>query len=264
MTPRTAVTTTLCSTRYGHRCVGLSFAVAIMPVYYWFHVTKFTHILHTVYPKKYAHGFCFAMLCCGYTLTDFPISIRLTSLALWRSNCPSDSKATLMNMDKYFMWIHYERLYNHNKVKHNKTVCIFLGIYCNCWWGNKNGSWENRPVTKQTITQAKHNKALTNSPLEHALCEYHFSLLESKVLGVRLPGVVTLCENVYSQEISQTRCRSSVFIALIDLLIIFIFSDSALYYTTFDEIYSHSFGKKNKQTKKPKTTKQAKNTYWCC
>ena len=35
-----------------------------------------------------------------------------------------------MNMDKYFMWIHYERLRNHNKAKHNKTVCIFLGIYC--------------------------------------------------------------------------------------------------------------------------------------
>ena len=88
---------------------------------------------HTVYPKKYAHGFCFAVLCCGYTLTDFPISIRLTSLALWQSNdCPSASKATLMNVDKYFMWNHYERLHNHNKAKHNKTVCIFLGIYCNC------------------------------------------------------------------------------------------------------------------------------------
>ena len=89
-------------------------------------------IKRTVYPKKYAHGFCFAVLCCGYTLSDFPLSIRLTSLALWQSNdCPSASKATLMNMDKYFMWIHYERLHNHNKVKHNKTVCIFLGIYCN-------------------------------------------------------------------------------------------------------------------------------------
>ena len=86
---------------------------------------------NTVYPKKYAHGFCFTVLCFGYTLTDFPISIRLTSLALWQSNdCPSASKATLMNMDKYFMWIHYERLHNHNKAKHNKTVCIFLGIYC--------------------------------------------------------------------------------------------------------------------------------------
>ena len=37
---------------------------------------------NTVYPKKYAHGFCFAVLCCGYTLTYFPISTRLTSLAL--------------------------------------------------------------------------------------------------------------------------------------------------------------------------------------
>ena len=87
----------------------------------------------TVYPKKYAHGFCFAVLCCGYTLTDFPISIGLTSLALWQSNdCPSASKATLMNMDKYFRWIHYERLHSHNKAKHNETVCIFLGIYCMC------------------------------------------------------------------------------------------------------------------------------------
>ena len=87
--------------------------------------------MNTVYPKKYAHGFCFAVLCCGYTLTDFPISIRLTSLALWQSDdCPSASKATLMNMDKYFIWIHYERLHNHNKAKHKKTVCIFLGIYC--------------------------------------------------------------------------------------------------------------------------------------
>ena len=100
---------------------------------------NFALVLHpmgsTVYPKKYAHGYCFAVLCCGYTLTDFPISIRLTSLALWQSNdCPSASKATLMNMDRYFMWIHYERLRNHNKTKHNKTVCIFLGIYCICQW----------------------------------------------------------------------------------------------------------------------------------
>ena len=103
------------------------------------HDTRFAYLLdficiHTVYPKKYAHGFCFAVLCCGYTLTDFPISIRLTSLALWHSNdCPSASKATLMNMDKYFKWIHYERLHNHNKAKHNKTVCIFLGMYRTCF-----------------------------------------------------------------------------------------------------------------------------------
>ena len=113
-------------------------------MYQWFNTgIHTTHTIwiaaaHTVYPKKYAHGYCFAVLCCGYTLTDFPISIRFTSLALWQSNdCPSASKATLMNMDKYLMWIHYERFHNHNRAKHNKTVCIFLGIYCTwkeSWW----------------------------------------------------------------------------------------------------------------------------------
>ena len=112
--------------------------ICLLETYLWHMLSRCSHIYGlmqercTVYPKKYAHGFCFAVLCCGYTLTDFPISIRLTSLALWQSNdCPIASKATLMNMDKYFMWIHFERLHNHNKAKHNKTVCIFLGIYCN-------------------------------------------------------------------------------------------------------------------------------------
>ena len=79
------------------------------------------------------------LLCCAllWLYIDFPISTRLTSLALWQSNdCPSASKATLMIMDKYFMWIHYERLHNHNKAKHDKTVCIFLGIYC--MWSPQN------------------------------------------------------------------------------------------------------------------------------
>ena len=107
------------------------FIIEVSLNHHWIQDTDEYSHLHTVYPKKYAHGFCFAVLCCGYTLTDFPISIRLTSLALWQSNdCPSASKATPMNMDKYFMWIHYERLHNHNKAKHNETVCIFLGIYC--------------------------------------------------------------------------------------------------------------------------------------
>ena len=108
--------------RYVRKAQSVTHRVIVMP---------YCAIDLTVYPKKYAHGFCFAVLCCGYTLTDFPISIRLTSLALWQSNdCPSANKATLMNMYRYFMWIHYERLHNHNKAKHNKTVCIFLGIYC--------------------------------------------------------------------------------------------------------------------------------------
>ena len=102
----------------------------MLRILFCFRYCRSSFMSYTICPKKYAHGFCFAVLCCGYTLTDFPISIRLTSLALWQSNdCPSASKATLLNMDKYFMWIRYERLHNHNKAKHNNTVCIFLGIY---------------------------------------------------------------------------------------------------------------------------------------
>ena len=110
-----------------YRLILSPFAMSTSSTVWWYAYLMW----YTVYPMKYAHGLCFAVLCCGYTLTDFPISIRLTSLALWQSNdCPSARKATLMNMDKYFIWIHYERLHNHNKAKHNKTVCIFLGIYC--------------------------------------------------------------------------------------------------------------------------------------
>ena len=116
--------------------LSISLALALAICFCWLLIEQTTccNLIQTttVHPKKYAHGICFAVFCCGDTLTDFPISIRLTWLALWQSNdCPSASKATHMNMDKYFMWIHYERLHNHNKAKHNKTVCIFLGIYCN-------------------------------------------------------------------------------------------------------------------------------------
>ena len=88
---------------------------------------------YTVYPHKYAHGFCFAVLCCGYTLTDFLISIRLTSLALWQSNdCPSASKATLMNIDKYVMWMSF--IMNDciitTKQSTTKPCAYFLGIWC--------------------------------------------------------------------------------------------------------------------------------------
>ena len=123
----------------------------------------------TVYPKKYGHGFCFAVLCCGYTLTDFPISIRLTSLALWQSNdCPSASKATLMNMDKYFMRIHYERLHNHNKAKHNKTVCIFLGIYST--WMLVFYMLCNASILETVMIRVQRS----NSPSSHCLFNVHY------------------------------------------------------------------------------------------
>ena len=133
----------------------------------------------TVYPKKYAHGFCFAVLCCGYTLTDFPISTRLTSLALWQSSdCPSASKATLMNMDKYFMWIHYERLHKHNKATHNKTVCIFLGIYCT---ERRQGTHQNREdKINQVLGSSIRKMLMTPTCTEHdlwALIQYKDDVL---------------------------------------------------------------------------------------
>ena len=88
---------------------------------------------------------------------------------LLHNNCPSASKATLMNMDKYFMWIHYERLHNHNKAKHNKTVCIFLGIYCILSW-QRAAAWYDRVFTLEIFGRsnvATHEKCVV--PYRHVI-----------------------------------------------------------------------------------------------
>ena len=98
----------------------------------WYYVTTLDKTC-TVYPKKYAHGFCFAVLCCRYTLTDFPISIRLTSLALWQSNdCPSASKATLMNMENTSCEFIMNDCISTTKQSTTKPCAYFLG-YTVCW-----------------------------------------------------------------------------------------------------------------------------------
>ena len=59
---------------YTTKCIvwfRLPIMIAIFPQYELSLIHPFNDWL-TVYPKKYAHGFCFAVLCCGYTLTDFP------------------------------------------------------------------------------------------------------------------------------------------------------------------------------------------------
>ena len=76
----------------------------------------------------------FALLCFVVVIHWQIFPYPSVSIPYQSNDCPSSSKATLMNMDKYFMWIHYERFHNHNKAKHNKTVCIFLGIYCTGVW----------------------------------------------------------------------------------------------------------------------------------
>ena len=110
----------------------------LTPWYSW--KKRYTHRSYSI-SQEICTRFLLCCALCGYTLTDSSTSIRLTSLALWQSyDCPSASTATLMNMDKYFMWIHYKRLHNHNKAKHNKTVCIILGIYCIVIWNRNNNS----------------------------------------------------------------------------------------------------------------------------
>ena len=86
-----------------------------------------THASNVQYIPRNMHT-VFALLCFVVVihLLIFPYP---SGLLHWHFG-NSASKTTLMNMDKYFMWIHYERLRNHNKAMHNKTVCIFLGIYC--------------------------------------------------------------------------------------------------------------------------------------
>ena len=78
-----------------------------------------------------------------------------------------------MNMEKYFMWIHYERLYNHNKAKHNKTVCILLGIYC---------------ITGADVNNSK----LTNAMITLLLRQYEIKwlyYLQYVVIGGMIQGI---------------------------------------------------------------------------
>ena len=153
------------------------------------------------------------LLCCAllWLYIDFPISIRFTSLALWKSNdCPSASKATLMNMDKYFMWIHYERLHNHHKAKHNKTMCIFLGIYCISSFpdycgqphgtarlcGNRQrGQWSKLTpqMAQQNPLQSHHNERAGVS--NHRRLDWLLSrLFRRRSKKTSLPRVAGLCE----------------------------------------------------------------------
>ena len=55
---------------------------------------------YTVYPKKYAHGFCFAVLCCGYTLTVFPYP---SGLLHW--HCGNLTIAPVPAKQPWWIWI---------------------------------------------------------------------------------------------------------------------------------------------------------------
>ena len=58
---------------------------------------------YTVYPKKYAHGFCFAVLCCGYTLTDWLIFPYPSRLLHW--HCGNLTIAPVPAKQPWWIWI---------------------------------------------------------------------------------------------------------------------------------------------------------------
>ena len=57
------------------------------------------HVSATVYPKKYAHGFCCAVLCCGYTLI-FPYPPGLL-----RWHCGNLTIAPVPAKQPWWIWI---------------------------------------------------------------------------------------------------------------------------------------------------------------
>ena len=64
-----------------------------------FYLRSKVSLEHTVYPKKYAHGFCFAVLCCGYTLIiPYP-----SGLLHW--NCGNLTIAPVPSKQPWWIWI---------------------------------------------------------------------------------------------------------------------------------------------------------------
>ena len=81
---------------------------------------------------------------CG-NLTIAPVPAKQPWWIWINTSCTFERKIAWFSINLTFQWLyssqstqcisivdflHYERLLNHNKAKHNKTVWIFLGIYC--------------------------------------------------------------------------------------------------------------------------------------
>ena len=89
----------------------------------------------TVYHKKYAHGFCFAVLCCGYTLTDFPYP---SGLLHW--HCGNLTIAPVPAKQPWWIWINTSCEFIMNdcitttKQSTTKPCAYFLGYtVCAVW-----------------------------------------------------------------------------------------------------------------------------------
>ena len=114
----------------------------------------------TVYPKKYAHGFCFAVFCCGYTLTDFPISIRLTSLA-----CGNLTIAPVPAKQPWWIWINTSCEFIMNdcitttKQSTTKPCAYFLGYTVYQWPSSIGTTCAQLPFLAKMVFPVAHRSA---------------------------------------------------------------------------------------------------------
>ena len=103
---------------------------------------------NTVYPKKYAHGFCFIVLCCGYTKQPWWIWIN-TTCEFIINDCIATTKQSTTKPCAYFLGYTVNDIYlctslampdGINKVKYSAysspdwltttSVCLNTSI---CW-----------------------------------------------------------------------------------------------------------------------------------
>ena len=116
-----------------HRA-GLKF-VYIMWVS-WFTVAMLTRPKHTVYPKKYAHGFvvlCFVVVMQSFIINSHEVFIHI------HLGCFAGTGAIVRlpqcQWSKPDGYGKISQCITTTKHSEAKTVCIFLGIYCMlCWW----------------------------------------------------------------------------------------------------------------------------------
>ena len=96
----------------------------------------------TVYPKKYAHGYCFAVLSCGYTLTDFPYP---SGLLHW--HCGNLTIAPVPAKQPWWIWINTscESIMNDcittTKQSTTKPCAYFLGYTVYSLFHNSHNIW---------------------------------------------------------------------------------------------------------------------------
>ena len=124
----------------------------------------------TVYPMKYAHGFCFAVLCCGYTLI-FPYP---SGLLHW--HCGNLTIVPVPAKQPWWIWINTSCEFIMNdcitttKQSTTKPCAYFLGYTVTWWlldcqWGMKHGL-PLAGVAGCVIRWYKYRRVDTWSPLD--------------------------------------------------------------------------------------------------